>query len=230
MERRPWLERLNEALAGQGLPVGVRSRFLEELRDHLEDLTDGGTKMMSGTEVTLRMGAPEELATRAALEHRRSSWVRRHPRLVFLAAPIPATLVGMAAYLLVAGLMAFGITEAGLAEADSRSMWETPASVFVASLRYVPFLIAAAAFARLSLVTQVQRWCVIASVGQIAALAGLVTAGLTWSDAPGQTQFLLGLTFPFDGWVQATQLALPLSVGIAAFVVATRGRRAAVAI
>lgn len=229
MERRPWLEQLNLELAGQGLPVGVRKRLLSELQDHLDDLTEGGTQMITGTELNVRLGAPADLARHTADEHRRASWVRRHPRLVFLLAPIPTALLFVVLYVFVAAVAAYAITKAGLAEPDSRGVWEKPATVFVSSIRFVPFLIAAAFFSHLALRTQVRRWCVVAAITQIALLAGFATTSLAWSDTPGQSQFLVGLNFPFGGWLQAMQLLLPLALGGFALWIATRSQRAEIA-
>jgi hypothetical protein len=224
MDRQPWLDRLNEELAGRGLPAGVRSRLLAELQDHLDDLTEGGTDMMTGNQLGLRMGAPDVLAERAAADYRRASWVRRHPRIVFLLTPIPAALLAVALYLLAASAAAYGVTEAGFAEPNRRGTWEDVAAGYVASIRFVPFVLAAAFFTRLALRTQVRLWCPIIAVIQIAILAGFATSNLTWSDVPGQSQFALGLTFPFSGWAQAIQLVVPLVAAGLMLAIASRRR------
>ena len=224
MERLPWLERMNEELAGQGLPAGVRLRLLEELQDHLDDLTEGGTDMITGTELSLRLGVPAELAKRAADEHRRASWVRRHPRLVFLLAPIPAALVCMLLHLL-AGAAVFGLFESSFNDPASRGDWQRPVSLFAGSVRFVPFLIAATFFSLLAVRRAVRPWCVVAAIAQIALLAGFATANSTWSDEPGGSQFGLGLSFPFSGWMQAAQLLLPLGIGGLALWAVARARR-----
>ncbi|MFO0803852.1 MAG: hypothetical protein U0791_12125 [Gemmataceae bacterium] len=228
MDRQPWLDRLNEELAGRGLPAGVRSRFLAELQDHLDDLTEGGKDMMTGNHLGLRMGKPEVLAEQAAADYHRTSWVRRHPRIVFLLAPVPAALMAVALYLLAASAVAYGASEAGFAEPGRRGTLEGVVTGYVASIRFVPFMLAAAYFTRLALRAQSRLWCPIAAVTQIAILAGFATTNLTWSDVPGQSQFALGLTFPFSGWGQAIQLVVPLAAAGMMLGIASR-RRAGIA-
>src|SRR5579884_1187941 len=101
MGSRRWLERVETELARRGVPAGRRSRLLAELRDHLEDLTEGG-KPMSETALDDVLGRPEGLAEGAATEYRKESWVRRHPLWVFGLTPLPAALLGLVLYLLLA--------------------------------------------------------------------------------------------------------------------------------
>ena len=98
MDRRHWLERVDDELAGAGLTAGVRGRLMEELRDHLEDLSEGRGDMATETEVVQWMGDPVELAAAVVAESRQVSWVRRHSLLVFGLAPVPTISMGVALY------------------------------------------------------------------------------------------------------------------------------------
>ena len=216
MDRQPWLERVADELAGRGLPARARARLLEELRDHLEDLTEGGAKMATATDLGQQMGPPEDIASVAAMEYRRSSWVRRHPRLVFGLAPLPTAILGLAVYMLVAVGIAAGLTAAGYGEPESliaRHRLESVAAVYWYSLAFVPFVSVAGVFGWLAMRSQVAgRWVIVALL-QVALLGGMATTQVRWSDIPGQSQLLLGVGIPLTGWRQAAQLILPLAVG-----------------
>lgn len=211
MGHRNWLERVANELAGQGLPAGARARLVAELRDHLEDLTDGGAEMASELEVEARMGAPAEVA--AAAGRARAGWVRRHPLVVFGLGPVPAAVACVALY--AAGLVALGVAAraAGLA-ADSTA--RAAAGVLVAGAAFVPFALAALAFARLGVRAGVGRGWALAALAQIALVAGFATVSLTWSDLPGRSQLAVGLRAPAVEGRQWAQLAVPLVLGCAA--------------
>jgi hypothetical protein len=199
MNRRQWLERVEAELAGQGLPAGVRERLLAELRDHLEDLTEG-----EDMSVEQRMGEPAALA--AAVEHR--TWVRRHPGLVFGLAPVPALILAAACYVLVlAGLgYAFG-------EAPPEGVVRSTAEALLCGIAFVPFLGVALGLGWLAVRSGAGgRWASVA-LAQVAILAGVLTVNSTWSDLPGQSTLAVGLGFPLTGWRQAAQMLLPLALG-----------------
>lgn len=215
MQRRPWLERVAEELARQRLPGTVRTRLLAELRDHLEDLAEGGIDVETEREPELQMGSPEDLASGAAAEYR-SAWVRRHPLLVFAVAPAPLAILGVVAYMLSAAAAAYAVAAVGYHgegfQAIPRSVLEPLASGFACSIRFVPFLLVVAAFGWLGLRYRVGRWWLAAALIQIALLGGAATAQLSVSELPGESQLSVGLSSPV-GWLQGVQLLLPLMVG-----------------
>lgn len=217
MNCRPWLERVAEELAGQGLPAGVRTRLLDELRDHLNDLMEGGTNVATDVEMESRMGSPEELAAGAAADYRRAAWVRRHPLLVFGVAPVPVVLLGMMVYLLsfaAIGYVVDAVThDRGGLESIPRNIIVPVATGFTYSIRFVPFLALAVVFGYLATRYRVRGWWLFAAVVQVAILAGAATAQLDRSDLPGQSQLSVGLGTPLTGWLQAIQLLLPLAIG-----------------
>lgn len=220
MDRRLWLERVERELAERGLPAGVRARLLDELRDHLDDLTEGGANV--ATEVEQLMGAPAELAAVAGAEHGRGGWVRRHPVLVFGLAPVPVAAACAVLYgaVLVAAGYAAGV--GGLAtDATARAA----ATALVYGVAFVPFALAALVLARLWTGARIGRGWALAALAQVALVAGAATVQLTWSDLPGQSQLALGLSVPFAAARQGVQVALPLLVGLA--VVWAARRRAA---
>jgi hypothetical protein len=163
-----------------------------------------------------RMGSPVELATSVAAEYRGSSWVRRHPALVFAVAPLPLVILAVATYLLSAAAAAYALEKVAYGGSDlhalPRSIVVPVASAFTFSIRFVPFLVLAAGFGWLALRCGVGKWWLAAAVLQIALLDGIVTANLSVSDLPGDSKLMIGLD-SVVGWLQAVQLVLPLVVG-----------------
>ena len=217
MDRRRWLERVATELAGRGLPAGVRGRLLGELRDHLDDLTEGGHMT---TDVAWRMGDPAAVAAAAGS----GGWVRRHPLLVFGLAPVPALLVAAAGYTLaLAGLgYAFGVTDGGPPTGVARSA----VAALTYGVAFVPFLAVAAGLGWLAVRSgSAGRWAAV-GLAQVVVVGGLLTVQTTWSELPGQSAVAVGFGFPIVGVRQAAQMLLPLAVG---WIVIRRLRRPAVA-
>lgn len=205
MDRRRWLEWVAAELAGRGLPAGVRARLLAELRDHLDDLTEG-----EGMEVEQRMGSPAAVA--AAVEHR--GWVRRHPVLVFGLAPVPVLLLTVASYVFIFASLGYALLSAagfddsappdGTVRIAGDALWY--------GIAFVPFLAVTAAFGWLAVRSGTGRWAVVA-LAQVVILAGVVTVRTTWSDLPEQSKLMVGVGLPMTGWRQAAQMLLPLALG-----------------
>lgn len=203
MDRRRWLERVEAELAARGVPAGIRARLLEELRDHLDDLTEGGDM---ATELERRMGDPADVA--AAVERR--GWVRRHPLLVFGLAPVPALLLAAVCYVLVLGVLGYAFGEEG---APPEGVVRSTAEALLNGIAFVPFLAVAAGFGRLAVRSRAGRWWAAVALGQVVALAAVVTVRSTWSDLPEQSQLIVGVGLPLTGWRQAAQMLLPLALG-----------------
>jgi hypothetical protein len=205
MDRRRWLERVGAELAGRGLPAGVRARLLAELRDHLDDLTEGGDM-----EVERRMGNPADVA--AAAGHR--GWVRRHPALVFGLAPVPALLLAVACYVFVfAGLGYALLSAAGFNDsAPPDGIVRTAGDALWYGVAFVPFLAVTAVYGWLASRSGTGRWAVVA-LAQVVILAGVVTVRTTWGDRPEQSMLMVGVGLPLTGWRQAAQMVLPLGLG-----------------
>jgi hypothetical protein len=85
MDDRPWQLEFAQQLKRQGLPRGYTERLLEELTDHHHDLME--EEVMNASESVTRLGRSDNIASTAAQEYRRSSFVGRHPRIVFLLCP-----------------------------------------------------------------------------------------------------------------------------------------------
>ncbi len=224
MGSRSWLERVDTELARRGVPAGRRLRLLAELRDHLEDLTEGGERM-SKIALDDILGQPEALAEQAATEYRKESWIRRHPLWVFGLTPLPAALLGLTLYLLLT---------VGIGLLWERSVGELPGTIDRAlfgriltaygyTVGLVPFAACAMLFGRLAVRSKVNRWWLVGAVAQVAVVAWMVVSTVKLSDVPGESQVLVGLRLPpyisLSNWVSLLwpgllQLALPLAVGL----------------
>jgi hypothetical protein len=228
MVSRSWLERVDTELARRGVPAGRRSRLLAELRDHLEDLTEGG-EHMSEIQVSDVLGQPEAVAEQAATEYRKESWIRRHPLCVFGFSPLPAALLGLTLYLLVAFGAAWllgWLLECAFGERPVSGEHEMLARSIITAYGFtvglVPFVACAALFGRLAIRSKVSKWWLVIAVVQVAIVAWMVVVAWTFSDVPGESQFIIGLRMPpwgnANGWASSAhgllQLALPLAVGM----------------
>jgi hypothetical protein len=227
MVSRSWLERVGAELARRGVPAGRRSRLLLELRDHLEDLTEGG-KQMSETTLEDVLGQPKVLAEKAATEYRKESWIRRHPLCVFGFTPLPAALLGLTLYL----LLAFGtawLLECCFGElpvtGDHERLGRGIITAYGFTVGLVPFAACAVLFGRLAVRSKVSKWWLVIAVAQVGIVAWMVVVSWTFSDVPGQSQFIIGLRLPLWGsltgwasqlwlWPDLLRFALPLAVGM----------------
>ncbi len=86
-----WLEELSRELRKSQLPLPYIARLMEELSDHLEDLSEEN-EMSKDAPISHglagRMGSATEVANSAAAEYRRARFWRRHPIAAFIALPI----------------------------------------------------------------------------------------------------------------------------------------------
>jgi hypothetical protein len=94
MNSRLWLDELDNQLRRQGLPSSYIQRFVRELSDHFEDITEENRGMEAGTieKSAERLGTPGLLAQAAAVEFRRHTFCQRHPVIVFGLIPVLAAL------------------------------------------------------------------------------------------------------------------------------------------
>ncbi len=215
MDRRRWLEQMANELAERGVPAGVRARLMEELRDHLDDLTEGGVNVDTEADVSRLMGTPEGLAGASAGAVRPVTWVRRHPLIVFGLAPVPVAFLGVAVYLLAAWAVGAAVAAGYDCEISEipKGVLIPVATVFAYSIGFVPFLALAVAFGRLGVRCRARARWLAAAVAQVALLAGTATTELHRSDLPGASQLVVALGLPLTDWRQVIQLLIPVLIG-----------------
>ena len=122
MTLQRWLDRLRHELRRQGLPRCHVDRLVEELTDHAKDIFTENQSMDAEQNLE-RMGTPEQLATVANNEFKRSTFVGRHPVPTFVAGPV----ISMFA-MLYAGMIMIGFSCCVL---DWMMGWETVSITFV---------------------------------------------------------------------------------------------------
>ena len=84
------LDELRETLLREGVKPGVAGRYVEELRDHLDDL--GAT--LSREEALRRLGAPDDLAAAMLAQPGVRSWTARAPWATLALGPLLGLVFG----------------------------------------------------------------------------------------------------------------------------------------
>jgi hypothetical protein len=220
---------VEDELARRGVPARSRARLLAELRDHLDDLTEGGSQMIT-EEIESRIGPPDELAAVATEEYRKASWVHRHPFVVFGLAPVPVTFACLLTFLVAVALVGTLIFwAAGWLDDPPRPVAVVGAMTLHYGVRFVPFLLAVALMGWLAVKYRVGWKWLAGAAAQVALVGGLFASNLSLSEVPGQSTWSLGLTLPgWDlagsspwspfflqpEWGQLVQVAVPLVVGL----------------
>jgi len=239
MRHRGWAEELDHELARRGVPARSRRRLLAEWRDHADDLKDEEGLTMTDDVLNERLGRPTDLAAHAAEQSRRATWVARHPAAVFALLPVPAAILA-----LIATLVLYAIVAQGVAEVSAGGFEDLPRPTTVAlaygltwAIRFAPFVMLAALFARLAVRSRVSRRWLGVAAAQVLLLAGSMVASITVSDVPWQSSISLAfLWFPYPdddgwrlpflaavGWTQVGQVLVP--VAVAALIVRAARRR-----
>jgi hypothetical protein len=228
----PWLERYRRELERRGVPLSFQKRFMEELQDHLIDLTEEITMSenippdtLSRT-ITDRLGAPEHVATATAAEYARGRFAARHPFVMFGVMPLPVTLflvvmLGIPFMLL---FDIFGIP----GEVIPRSVLVALAYTMMWLCRIVPFATAAALFSRAYAQSKVSEWWFVAAAAQVLAFAGLFDCRVFLSDLPGESALRIGV---YGKWppsfenlaMHGIQVAVAVAIGMV--MIRTAGQR-----
>jgi hypothetical protein len=204
MSKSNWLNEVAGALRRQRLPRNYIRRFTEELADHFDDFYHTHTHTHSQEKIgmdaetcTARLGAPEEIARRAAQELRRRTYAGRHPFVTFVAAPLPTAvllLVGLCIpFLLILTVVpddyAPGYFPAWAAVVMQSVVW---------AMQFVPFVAGAVVFCYLAKRAFCgARWSFVACA-LVALLAGSFAVHLTLpTGAPGSGSLMMGFAIPF---------------------------------
>jgi hypothetical protein len=228
MANRPWLEEVRTRLVENGLPPAYIRRFMEELADHFQDITE--EIMSTETNVASRLGDPSQLAAAAIDGYRRHGFIGRHwwaAFFVFAVSPIVS--LAMCFFLVCCGIVAFfGICEHLNVDTAIKNQLAgvEPAvlcwgmSALTVILPAVLLTILYGWFAKRSGIGR--KW-MLASCGALALLAMLPTQGVVFSDLPGNSRWMVGLSLPPTSILQSVQLMVPLIVG--AWLMRTMKRR-----
>lgn len=226
MANRPWLDEVRERLAGQALPPAYIRRFMDELSDHFQDITE--EIMSTEANALSRLGEPNEVAQAAIAAYRRRSFLGRHPTaafLVFAVSPIVSQIA-----ILVASLYAIDMTLDRLWPKflDTAPRWLGLALPYALSTLtiIIPSILVSVLYCRLARRTCINnKWGFVSCV-MMAALAAMLQYHVKLSEIPGQSFLSIGLCIPkrvqdwdrffmlvFFGTKQTVQLIVPLAVG-----------------
>lgn len=236
MPHLPWLDHYHRELERRGVPRSFRKRFLEELQDHLIDLTEEITMAENmphdqlSRAVAGRLGAPEHVAEATAAEYSRSRFAARHPFLVFGLMPLPAILCMLIMLVFGCGLLSDRLYI--MSEAVSLPYLNSLASLYALLCRLLPFAIAAVIFTRTYVRSRVSKRWYVTAAAQVLVFAALFHCRIIIGDAPGQLEMLamkmkIGVGLPLSLKVlliAVLQVAVPLAIGTMMISVARRQR------
>ncbi|HJS07251.1 MAG TPA: hypothetical protein VJ809_06305 [Pirellulales bacterium] len=228
MSKSRWLNEVAQALRRQRLPRAYIRRFTEELADHFDDSYDALSQEKTGMDAETRLdrlGAPDEIARRAAYQLRQRTYAGRHPFVTFVAAPLPA-----AALLLIGSCIPFLLILTAVPE--DYAPGEFPAwaaavmQTVVWAMRFVPFAAGAVLFCYLAERAFCKALWSFIACALVAMLAGLFAVQLTLpTGASGSGSLMMGFALPFGfahwpapfGSVQWLQALAPLAVWLVFF-------------
>jgi hypothetical protein len=212
-----WLDEVISQLTGRGLPAAYVERFVMELSDHLEDLTE--ENMSTDSELLSRLGHPEQVAEAAAVAYRRRGYLGRHPAVAFLVFAISpvvsmALLIALGGVALVAiGMVCrwFGVNteftpdQVGIGVARSLCLATTVVTIVI------PSLLASVLYCELAARLGMGRKWMIVSAAVLAVMCSLCSSWMTLSNIPGKSVWTFGIGFPPHA-LQFVQLLVPLAV------------------
>jgi hypothetical protein len=213
MANQPWLDEVQKRLAKNDLPPSYIRRFMDELADHFQDLTE--ETMGTETNVLSRLGEPNQVADEAIHTYRQRTFFGRHPFAkfwVFAVSPVAAMF--LVYVLLVFGILAFcalcgkcGIKNHPEGIDPTALAWGI--SVFATIL---PVALLTILYCRCAKRFGVDKRWMLVSIVVLAVIAMLSFQRVALSDMPGQSQLTLGLGLP-PGLPQCVQFIVPLAIG-----------------
>lgn len=231
---KPWLDEIEQQLVKNRLPTTYIRRFMDELTDHFQDVTeDMMNKETNTTDLVSRLGDPNQLADTATLAYRQRTFFGRHPSaklLVFGVSPI-LSLVGLFA-LALGCLIGFGEVYGRLGFDLHIAQFEPIAStvlpyVFSLMMVVIPAILADIFYCKLARRFDIDRKWMLVSFVMLAILAFLPIWTVKLSGVPHQSSIGIGLRVPqttdeivdqtvwyFSNLRQIFQFLTPLAVGL----------------
>jgi hypothetical protein len=225
MANQPWLDRVRRQLVANRLPPAYIRRFMEELADHYQDLTE--ETMSSENDVSSRLGEAGDVADAAVYAFRRRTFLGRHPLaalLVFGVTPLPSLLV----LFVLAFACLYGVCSAwewlglnlNVKRFDPAASAVLP-YVFSLTMVAIPAALASLFYCKLMRRLAISKWWMVLACVVLAVVAMLPIWSVTLSDQPGQSALKCGIGFPtnvistyFASFQQWLQFLAPLLVGV----------------
>ncbi len=218
MDAQRWLEQFERELIRRKLPPLYVERLLSELSDHLFDSLEDpmSTDAKDLRSLVQRVGTPHEVASSAALEHRRAHICRRHPIVSFVLLPLVALplLWAGSLFVLIALAKAFGLETGGEGVGSAIGHWARVNAPLVSlAMLIVPIGVAAFVFCRIAARSDVTWKWTLAACGILAIVGGMAMVNIVMPGAAnkGTVMFGMGLGMrPTEA--QLAQFALPLDI------------------
>ena len=223
MANRQWLEQLKRQLAEKRLPSTYIQRFMEELSDHFEDLTED--TMRNEEDCVAQLGEPAQVADAAVVAYRQRTVFGRHPVMKYLVFGIsPSAAIILAFTLVLWGFMA--CTELcetlGMGEPLSSFFHSFDASALEWAAAIVtlmlPTMLLAIFYCRWARRSELGKKWIWISCSILAIIAVLPIYQVTMSDIPGESALRvvagIGTGMIPHTVLQYTQMLVPLAVGL----------------
>jgi hypothetical protein len=225
MGLRYTLERFRMQLTQRGLPFDYVERAVKELEDHWADLAeeerDKDTNLAE-KEATIigRLGCPNRLANLIVCQYRATSFVGRHPVIIFLAVPVPLALLAWG-FCYALWLIVLSAIRAGRVWHASSNPWSLLSQATDNVAQLVSLAIVTCIIFRWS--RQAGRGCpwLYAACSQIILLGGLLHTTLRVSEESGPGALTLRLGAP----ASLLQMLVPLVLGVLLVWLFARARR-----
>ena len=209
-----WLHEVQTALTSERMSHRYRYRLIEELRDHLEDISEErespmSTEALHDQMLQSRLGSADDIVQSAKANLPTGVFARRHPIVTYLVAPLPLLIVLWVAY--VAALI--GIVS--LVEPSAHVPWHARvAGVLISGLAYVPtlFVVLAITWVAIRSHSKIRWW--LAGALPVAILSALLVVSFRMPTTPGTGNFSVGFSLP-PQLAQLPQFVIPMLVATA---------------
>ena len=224
-----WFDALRLELQHRRLPPRYVERLIQELTDHVNDLTEENLRMEAppSLEMERTIGTPAEVAEAAAAQYPKPHFCGSHPIMTFVVLPIPLVLLTFA--LSIATLAGtwegiefvlerlFGIADSD----DSLRQWlaRAPEASWMVGfgIVIVPLTLAMIVLRKLAAVSgKSWRWLLVACLLVLVAAKAMYVETI-FSEIPGRSRIMMGLMwhshpFRFRG-AEFLQCLVTLAIG-----------------
>ncbi|MBI2823457.1 MAG: hypothetical protein HYX69_02060 [Planctomycetia bacterium] len=220
MDSQPWLNRVRNELRKARLPAAYAERLVEELSDHVTDLSEEQMSMEAreSPSVVERLGPPVEVAQAAAKQYRRRTFCGRHPIVMFVVLPI--LIMPLAWFALVMAIVGVRELSEFLDLGRLSSQQFTPTLVGAVRLLctaavVAPAAIVAVVLCRLASKASVRWHWPLLACAILGAIVGSTQIKVFMSPVEGQSQLTLGMGVSSKTlFIEPWHFALPVAIGL----------------
>jgi hypothetical protein len=219
MAKQPWLEAVERRLLAGKLPPEYIRRFMDELADHFDDITE--ETMSKEANVLFRLGEADQVADAAVVAYNQQSFFSRHPSAKFWFFGVSPLAAMISTFVLAClGIAAIGeiINRCGIQLSGKNWLGGVDPAAVEWGLTTITTILPAALltfvyckFARRFGINK--KWMLV-SCCVLAFVAMLPIQGVIFSDLPGKSLWKIGLGLCLPpSLMQCIQLLVPLLLG-----------------